>query len=498
MSLGVFDLGNSNCIVATVDEQGNPLILTTDTGEQFFPSVTYFDEDGQVIIGREALNAMMLQAERGVRNWKRFLGTDKVLYESPDGTQFRAKDMAKIFLGEMVRIFEDRTGALPEDCTIGIPANWLQTQREETLQAAEELGLKASLIHEPTAASLSYKLHERGPGHFAIFDLGGGTFDVTILEKRAIGDSVEVRQTNGDHLGGDDYTRVVQDLLCERFKSEGIEPTADQDPVGFQQIRQRSEEVKVGLATRESIPVHLIYSGKPLSFKLSRAELEERWKHLDNRAMDIGAKSFEEAGVEPSQCTVFLAGGGSLIPSFRKAISDRFGIKPFATSNPMHAVVNGLVLAARLAIEKEGRVPTTPGGRKLPSKGWLLRESTPHAIGVATIMGNDTSRLYNTVILPKGSPIPIDLTRRFEPVDAQQTEVDIIILQGEDNAPKEQCEQLSEFTFSGIARQSGRDPFVEIRMVVDENNVLTVQSRDPANGKTKEMKTEIKIQKKSE
>ncbi len=490
MSIVGIDLGNSNTSIAIPDHQGNPVVMPNEVGDLYTPSVVYFDDD-RVIVGTEASNALILDPTRGAINWKRHMGTDELLCEDADGKEYCARDVAAVLLKNVAEVYAQKTGSLLTDAAVSVPANYTDRQKQETIDAGELGGIDVFLTpHEPTAAGFGNSVHLRGDGDAILFDLGGGTFDVSLL--RVSGNHVEVKATNGDPaLGGQDFNQRIIDSVLERIDAEfGSRPTKEADPVAWQDVIQRVEQVKISLTARESAPFMLSFNGRVFSTTITRADLAGWTGDLLDRAMDLAEETLSEAGVRPDQVREILrVGGASQMPCFEEAIEERFGRKSSCHAEPFYAVALGTMTLARLERERKGE-QTEVAGRKLPPLECCLQDLTAHPVGVRAL--DDRGRLVNSVILKKGIPIPSDHTLAYQLAEPGQTSASIHILQGLNAALAEDCQLLGALELDGLSPLHDVPHQIDIRLKLDRNAMLTAEAYDPACGKRAEMAVQYK------
>lgn len=485
MSTVGIDLGNSRTKTAVPDAQGNPVVLSNEVGELHTPSVVYFDGD-RILVGSEALNLLLLDPSKGVANWKRHMGTDDVLCVAPDGKEYRARDIAQVLLQHVAEVFVQKTGTLLTEAAISVPANYTDRQKRETIDAAKAAGIEVLVTpHEPTAAGFGNKVHQRGDGLVLLLDLGGGTYDVSVLS--VSGNTVEVKATNGDSLlGGQDFNQRMADLVLERFEAEhGFRPTADEHPVAWQDLAQRVEQLKISLTARDSAALMLTCDGRVLSSTVTRADLAARAQDLLERTMDLAEETLAEAGITAGQVREILrVGGASQMPCFDDTIEKRFGRKASCYTEPFYAVALGTMTLARLEKERAGE-QLEVGGRKLPPLEYRVRDLTAHPIGART--QDDGGRLVNSVILKKGIPIPSDHTSAYQLAEPGQTDASIIVLQGLEGALAEDCQLLGALELEGLPPVYDRPHQVDVRLRIDKNGMLTAEAYDPLCGKRVEM-----------
>lgn len=485
MTLTGIDLGNSRTKISTPDSSGNPVILSNEMGELHTPSVVYFDDD-RIIVGVEAVNASLMDPSRGVSNWKRTMGRDTILYSAPDGTTYKAKDIARILFGHIADIVEQRTGNLLSEAAVCVPADYNDRQKHETIEAAREAGIEVTLTpHEPTAAAFGNKVHQLGDGLVVVLDLGGGTYDVSLV--RVSGNTMDVIATNGDQeLGGQDFNKRMTGLLLERFESEhGFRPTQESHPVAYQDLCLRVEQAKIALSARDSTSVMLTCDGHLFSSVITRVEFKETTKDLLDRAMELAEKTLKEAGVDLADVREILrVGGASQMPCFEDSIEERFGRKPSCKAEPFYAVALGTMTMSRLAKERAGE-QTVVNMRVIPPLEYRVQDHTAHPFGICTL--TEDGKLVNSVLLKKGRPIPSDHTRAFQLANSGQTGALIKVLQGEDGVPMDDCEVLGFFEMKGLKPVFDKPHKIDVRLKIDGNGMLTAEACDPIEGRREEM-----------
>lgn len=490
MSIAGIDLGNSRTKIAVLDDQGHPTMQANGIGELFTHSVVYIDENGQAIVGSEALNASFLNPERAVLNWKRHMGTDEVLYTS-ESTTFCAKDIASIILGHVAKNYEERTGEILTEASITVPANYTDKQKQETIDAAKSVGIDAIITpHEPSAGAVGNNVHRRGNGRVLVVDLGGGTFDVSLVD--VSGNNVSIITTNGDpRLGGQDFTNAIVDCVLDDFENQhGFRPDGKDHAVVIHELHTRAEQAKLTLSVRDTSSVQLVCDGRVVSTTITRTDFANRTRPLVDRALDCIERSLEEASLSSSQITQALpVGGGSQMPSFQEAINERFGLTLTSHAEPHFAVALGALQIARLTKEQAGEAVTV-GGRKLPPLELSVQERTAHPIGVAVLDNQDS--LVNSVILKKGVLMPSDHMSIYQLAKPGDTGAIIQVLQGPEGIPADACEPLGRMELQGLKPIHDRPHRIEIRIHIDKNGILTAEAYDPMSHVREEMTVEWK------
>jgi len=487
--LGI-DAGNSRMKMAVCDPQGNPTLLHNDCGEPYTPSVIYFAPEGGVLVGTQALNASFTDPGRVVTNWKRHMGTDNVLYTADDGKEYRAEDILQILLERCRNDFVNKMGQDPEDVVISVPANYTDPQKEATQTAARNAGLNVlRLIHEPTAAALGNSVHRRGANLSVIYDLGGGTFDISVVQ--AQGDGLNVIATGGEaRLGGESFNSRMEAMLLEKFEGEhGYCPDRDKHLLFFQEATCRIEQAKVVLSSRPEATVAVTCEGKLCSMPVTRQQFEEACGDLVAKTVERVKQTLAEVGLQAGQIDeILLVGGASRMPMVAAALPKLFGKPPQSDVEPDYAAAYGNLIACRIDRERQGR-PLVTNNVALPPLRFRYGDVTAHPIGVCVL---DDEKMLNHVLLDKGKPFPSEHTEHFRLAEANQTDALVEILQGPKSGLKDKCAMLGHFELTSLPPQSDTQPRIEVLMRIDINGILSARARDTISGKSAELEIDYK------
>ena len=493
MSIYAIDLGNSRMKCAKVEADGRAVVIPNALGELATPSVIYFPDGDDPVVGSEALNMAMLEPEQVVRNWKRHMGADTVLYEAPGGRHYRAQDIAALLLSDAKKSIETRTGEVVKEVTITVPANYTEQQKALTIEAAEHVGMTVlCLPTEPVAAAFGNEIHKRGDGISLVFDLGGGTFDVSLIQ--VSGNLLKVLCTNGDpELGSQDVNARIRQKALEMFEAEqGEIPDLNQAAVFYADLEARIEQLKTTLTTRESGNLILRDGHKLLNRKITRQELEEWINDLIQRALAIVNQTLDEVQVKWDQVSVILAvGGGSRLPMVAREL-ERLSSKRLSQKvEPDYAAVLGAVTAARIEMARQGR-PAQGSAGALPPINFFAREVTSHPLGVSAL--NDQTESVQHVLLPKGTPYPSTQVRRFALAEAHQTAAKIVVLEGENEREEGDCTRLGEFQLENLPPYPDITERIEITFELNPSGLLTATAQDLKGGQLADMKLQYKSQ----
>jgi molecular chaperone DnaK len=487
------DLGTTNSVVAVM-EGTQPKVIINSLGGRTTPSVVGFTEKGERLVGQPAKHQQITNPQNTVFSIKRFMGrrhsevgheeklvpyavkggADELVKVDIRGKQYTPPEISAMILGELKRQAEDYLGEKVTRAVITVPAYFNDAQRQATKDAGEIAGLKVErIINEPTAAALAYGLENKKNAKIAVFDLGGGTFDVSIMD---IGDGVfEVLSTNGDgHLGGDDFDQKLIDFIAEEFrKKEGID--VRKDPMALQRLKEAAEKAKIELSTQVETTVNLPFitadqSGpKHLQVTISRAKFEELCKDLFERLAAPCEKALADAKLKPSDIgEVVMVGGSIRIPKVQELAK-----KIFQTDNLDKSINPDEVVAIGAAIQG--------GVLQGDVKGVVLLDVTPLSLGVETLGG------VMTRLIERNSTIPTSKKEVFSTAADNQNAVTIVVLQGERPMAADN-RTLGRFDLTGIAPAPRGVPQVEVEFALDANGILNVTATDKATGKKQEIK----------
>ncbi len=457
------DLGTTNSCVAVM-EGGNPTVITNSEGARTTPSVVAFTKDGERIVGQVAKRQAVTNADRTIMSIKRHMGENYKV--NIDGKQFSPQEISAMILTKLKQDAEAYLGESVTQAVITVPAYFNDSQRQATKDAGKIAGLEVErIINEPTAAALAYGMSDKDQT-ILVYDLGGGTFDVSILE---IGDGVfEVTATNGDtHLGGDDFDQRIIDYLVSEFKKEsGIDLSGDK--MAMQRLKEAAEKSKIELSTTTTSNVNLPFitadaSGpKHLDITLTKAKFDELTADLVDRTLVCIRNAMRDAGVSAKDIDeVLLVGGSSRIPAVQEAVKREMGKEPHKGINPDECVAVGAAKQAGVLSGEE--------------TGVLLLDVTPLSLGIETMGG------VFTKLIERNTTIPTSKSQIFSTAADGQTSVEVHVLQGE-REMAQYNKTLGRFNLTGIAPAPRGVPQIEVTFDIDANGIVNVSAKDLGTG----------------
>src|ERR671931_673885 len=481
------DLGTTNSVVAVMEGK-EPVVITNEEGSRLTPSVVAYTKDNERLVGQVAKRQAITNPEKTVYSIKRFMGRrfgevqdemKRVPYhvvEGPNGDarieidkkQYSPPEISAMILQKLKKAAEDYLGEKVTDAVITVPAYFNDAQRQATKDAGRIAGLEVKrIVNEPTAAALAYGLDKKKDEVIAVFDYGGGTFDISILE---VGENVvEVVATNGDtHLGGDDFDKRIIDHLIGEFKKDtGID--VSRDKMVMQRLKEAAEKAKIELSSTMETEINLPFltadqtGPKHLAIKLSRAKLEQMMEPLIERSLEPTRKCLADAKLQPSQIDeVVLVGGQTRTPKIMETVKRFFGKEPNRSVNPDEVVAVGAAVQAGVL---SGEV-----------KDILLLDVTPLSLGVETLGG------VMTRLIERNTTIPTRKSEIFSTAADGQTQVEIHVLQGEREMAGDN-RTLGRFHLTGIPPAPRGAPQIEVTFDIDANGIVNVSAKDMATQK---------------
>ncbi len=459
------DLGTTNSVVAVM-EGGKPTVIANAEGSRTTPSIVGFSKTGEKLVGQLAKRQAILNPDKTIASIKRHMGDDYKV--NIDGKDYTPQEISAMILRKLADDASNYLGEKVTSAVITVPAYFNDAQRQATKDAGKIAGLDVlRIVNEPTAAALAYGLEKDKSEKVLVFDLGGGTFDVSILE---IGDGVhEVLSTSGDtHLGGDDFDQKVMDWICEEFKKqEGIDLKGDKQ--AMQRVKEAAEKAKCELSSVMETNINLPFitadanGPKHLDLNLTRAKFEDLSRDLLNRCKVPVENALKDAGITKNDIDeVVLVGGSTRIPAVQQLVKEYTGKEPNQSVNPDEVVAVGAAIQAGVLA---GEV-----------KDIVLLDVTPLTLGIETLGG------VMTPLVPRNTTIPVSKSQVFSTAENNQTAVDIHVLQGERPMSRDN-KSLGMFRLEGIAPAMRGIPQIEVTFDIDANGIVNVSAKDKATNK---------------
>ena len=472
------DLGTTNSCVATI-EGGKAVVIPNSEGSRTTPSVVAFSKEGERLVGVTAKRQAVTNSERTIISVKREMGTDWV--QEIDGDNYSPQEISAFVLQKLKSDAEEYLGTEVKQAVVTCPAYFSDAQRKATKDAGRIAGLEVlRIINEPTAAALAYGVDKEEDQTVLVYDLGGGTFDVSILEIYQVDGQpqIEVKATSGDNrLGGDDFDEAVMDWIVSEFKkSTGIE--LEKDLQAMSRIREAAEKAKIELSATPSTQINLPFitmiDGQPehLDMSLSRSKFEKLTASLVERTMSPTRQAMKDASIKKGNVDkVLLVGGSTRIPAVQQAIEKEVGKAPFKGINPDEAVAMGAALQAGIIVGDEGVTDV------------LLLDVTPLTLGIETLGG------VTTTMIERNTTIPSRRSETFSTAADNQPAVEVHVLQGEREFAKDNI-TLGRFHLMGIPAAPRGIPQIEVTFDIDANGIVNVSAKDLGTGTEQSIKIE--------
>lgn len=483
MIIGV-DYGTWGSSIATLDRSGHPTVIPNIRGDYVTPSVVYRNPStGEILVGTDAIEQAVVDPDNAVFYPKRNLSSQESLLKS--GEAFTAENSTAAILRQLKADAEHYLGNEVCECVITCPANLKDDEKQALLNAAEKCGLKVLvLIQEPTAAGIAYGLDKSATEELLlVFDFGGGTHDVSLIRKEA--SLFDVLSTYGvAKLGGIHLTECIVNLILDFIEQQcGHRPDLEKDPLLRHEVLNKAEAGKISLGKQKEVPIVVSFQGQHV-IKITQEQYHAAIKPLVDQAIEAMDKAIEAAGLAYKQIDrLIMVGGSSCSPYVQSRVADHTGLAPKTDLDPRYVVANGAALACAAELKREGKTATVKG-HVIPSPDFLAREVMANTIGVCVCNENDPSKpLVLSELVPRNTPLPFSHTEHFMLQFDGQTRCQIECLQGEPDAPRDDCLFLCELDIDDLPPEQKRSKRIEVTVSIDRNGITTVHGRDKISGK---------------
>ncbi len=477
MSLTIaIDFGTTQTKAAYVDQSGKPVIIPNARGEDVTPTVLYCPASGPPMIGTDAVEQGVLDPDRVMRHFKLKLGTGDNLLPG-GGSPMTAREAVTLFIKEWKASAEAFLDFPITEAVVTCPADFRDDQKQGLIDGFAAAGIKvARLVAEPTAAGLAYALEKStSNARIMVYDLGGGTFDVSILEVR--GAQIDVIATAGvRELGGIHFSAALRELVMPSLNGKGDLS----DPLSQFDLAQRIERAKVSLSSQREVPIIV----NQTVVKITQEQFHKAVDPLIRQTLDACDRAIAEAGLTYDKIDRAILVGGAARPAYiQKCVADHTGLVPKTDIDPERAIAFGGAQAALVQMAKQGRTATLRG-QVIPAPEVFIREITAHGVGCAVAEKNGTrSRLVNAVIIPKGTPIPCKRLDTFRLEDEAQTAARVEILQGDADADRDDCLLIGEIVLDNLPTEAKRSERIQVEYVIDDNGMVAATITDTVSSR---------------
>ena len=480
------DLGTTNSAIAVVDELGRPILIPNKEGNTITPSAVLF-RGNQRVVGAKAKNAAVAQPENVALLIKREMDNPDFTFTDASGNTFRPEELSAFILKKLKQDAEEALGEEITQAVITVPYYFGDLERQRTKRAGEIAGLEVlDIINEPTAAAIAHGINNKDSGiKTLVYDLGGGTFDITIMHVKGH-NNLEVVTSNGDRaLGGADFDTALSDYFFEQFEKEhNIDPYGD-DPLRVRQdFLNRAELAKIDLSADTETDVYLSAAGKPHNIHLTRDLFENLIRHLVDQTEDLTIQALKDANLTKADIDkVLLVGGSTRIPAVRNRIKKLVGKEPETGFNPDEVVAMG---AAIYAAKLTGKTVVSKTGQKVPAISF--ENVTAHSLGIL-IQDTETEELINSILIPKDSKIPAEGTKMYSTVSDNQSTVFLQILEGESTNPKHCTAVGDQAILTELPLLPKGLPQIMVTLSYDQSGIVHLKAKEMGSGRS--LHTEI-------
>lgn len=474
------DHGNGRSKLSCLGKDGTPQDIPNQLGERSTPSAFLFTGE-EVLFGKEAENACLLEPRGFVSGYKRFLGDPEWAFEAPDGTKHTAADLTQRAIQHMAADAERFTGQKLTHVALSVPANFTDAQRRAMTEVCCNLGVELlSLVNEPTAAAMAFASDKRPARPILVYDLGAGTLDVTVLSYQ--GDRLDVLATGGlTECGGIDLRAALEEFCLEQFQQEnGFRPNPEEHAAFLQELRERCENAKLALSARKQTVVTMSLDGVSLVVHVSREDFEGLIRPILEPTIATCLEALQEARLAWSEVETICIGGASRTPLVPKMLHKASGAAPRVDGDPDHVVARGTAIEAAIRLRDRDLRPTSEGVDILPPT-LSVTDVSPYPLGCLALRGNEREKRC-AVIIPKNQALP---ARRFDVFALEvpgQREAHIVVVQGEDNARPEECHQIGDVTLE-LDPNGPVERRVKVEYGYDNSGIVHVVAADTHTGR---------------
>jgi len=487
------DIGTTRSKISIVNAIGKPEIVLNNRGEHSTSSTVYIPQSGDPLIGTDAIEQGYLHPEAFVANFKLDIASGDNLLRN--GITLTAVEATALLIGHLKRLVEKATGKAVTECVATCPANYRDDDKQALLDAFEQNGITVlQLIPEPTAAAISYALDKQGHQRkILVFDCGGGTLDVNVVQTD--GSEVVVLSTEGvRRLGGNDFNQSLEEHLLNELEAKfGERPSRDENPLFYHDLDQRVERAKISLATQAKVPVVINCNGNQLISEITQDEFHNMIDPLVQEALAVVDRAVTAAGVTTNEIDhLIMVGGTSRLPYLQDQVAQHTGLVPKTDIDPEKAIAYGAALACLTELARQGRHATI-NGQVIPAPDMFVREVTAHDVGCCVIDTTSAKRrLSHSVIIPQNTAIPCRKTDRFYLEHEDQTQARVEILQGNQNADRDDCLLIGELLLEDLPEEDKATSRIELDYTIDGNGMITATATDLVGGKQQTVSVDYK------
>lgn len=488
-----FDIGTTQSKGAFVDATGKAVIICNARGDLTTPSVVHRDSSGSILIGKDAIEQGVVEPEGYMANFKLQLGSTESLLKN--GSPFTPTNATAALLLSMVRAAERATGQKVEEAVLTCPANFRDHSKQALLSACEAVGVKClALISEPAAAGIAYAIQQDADRQtLAVYDLGGGTFDASVIE--ADGGHITVRSTAGRaRLGGNDISSVLRDWVLQEVETKcGQHPDPEQDALFYLDLHQRIEAAKASLGSRKQVPIVVSHRGRQVITTIKQADFRKAIDPLIDESLKALDEAVAAAGLKYAQIDrLIMVGGPSRDPYIQERVAEHTRLVPRTDIDPDKAIAYGAALASVSEMARQGRKASIRG-QVIPAPNAFVREVTAHGIGCSVLdKSSKGKRLVNAVVVPQNTPVPCHRLEHFYLEDVSQDRAQIEVLQGAPDADRDDCLLIGELLLDQLPPETTRSQRITLEYAFDRNGMVTVTATDKLSGRQQTVSVDYK------